>query len=84
MLQYVYIDAILGVNMQDNDIIKIITEKQHGMSKGHRAIASYIVDHYDTVAFITASRLTVGANTNTRDRSQPQPRISTAYGDGAH
>jgi DNA-binding MurR/RpiR family transcriptional regulator len=27
------------------------------MSKGHRAIASYIVDHYDTVAFITASRL---------------------------
>jgi DNA-binding MurR/RpiR family transcriptional regulator len=43
--------------MQDNDIIKIITEKHHGMSKGHRAIASYIVDHYDTVAFITASRL---------------------------
>jgi len=43
--------------MQDNDIIKVITEKQHEMSKGHRAIASYIADHYDTVAFITASRL---------------------------
>ena len=43
--------------MQDNDIIKVITEKQNSMSKGHRAIASYIVDHYDTVAFITASRL---------------------------
>ncbi len=43
--------------MQDHDIIKVITEKQQGMSKGHRAIASYIVDHYDTVAFITASRL---------------------------
>ena len=45
------------MNMQDHDIIKVITEKQQGMSKGHRAIASYIVDHYDTVAFITASRL---------------------------
>ena len=47
----------LGVNMQDNDIIKIIMEHQHNMSKGHRAIASYIIEHYDTVAFITASRL---------------------------
>ncbi len=43
--------------MQENDIIKTIAESQHGMSKGHKAIASYIVDHYDTVAFITASRL---------------------------
>jgi DNA-binding MurR/RpiR family transcriptional regulator len=57
MLLSVYNNAVSGVNMQDNDIIKIITDKQHGMSKGHRAIASYIVDHYDTVAFITASRL---------------------------
>ncbi len=43
--------------MQDNDIIKVIADKQSNMSKGHRAIASFIVDHYDTVAFITASRL---------------------------
>jgi DNA-binding MurR/RpiR family transcriptional regulator len=57
MLVYAYELTLLGVNMQDNDIIKIITEKQSAMSKGHRAIASYIADHYDTVAFITASRL---------------------------
>ncbi len=43
--------------MQDNDVIKVIAERKNTMSKGHRAIASYIVDHYDTVAFITASRL---------------------------
>lgn len=43
--------------MQGNDIIKFIKERQSAMSKGHRAIASYIVDHYDTAAFITASRL---------------------------
>lgn len=37
------------------------------MSKGHRAIASYIIEHYDNAAFITASRLgdTVGVSEST-------------------
>jgi DNA-binding MurR/RpiR family transcriptional regulator len=43
--------------MQDGDILRIIKEQQSSMSKGHRAIASYIIDHYDNAAFITASRL---------------------------
>ncbi len=53
--------------MQGNDIIKVIKERQNTMSKGHRAIASYIIDHYDTAAFITASRLgdTVGVSEST-------------------
>jgi len=53
--------------MQESDIIKVIKEKQASMSKGHRAIASYIIDHYDTAAFITASRLgdTVGVSEST-------------------
>jgi DNA-binding MurR/RpiR family transcriptional regulator len=53
--------------MQGNDIIKVIKERQSSMSKGHRAIAAYIIDHYDTAAFITASRLgdTVGVSEST-------------------
>ena len=53
--------------MQGNDIIKVIRERQNTMSKGHRAIASYIIDHYDTAAFITASKLgdTVGVSEST-------------------
>jgi len=46
-----------GVNMQGGDILKVIRERQSTMSKGHRAIANYIIDHYDTAAFITAARL---------------------------
>ena len=46
-----------GVNMQNADILKVIKERQSTMSKGHRAIAAYIIDHYDTAAFITASKL---------------------------
>ncbi len=53
--------------MQGNDIIKAIKERQSAMSKGHRAIAAYIIDHYDTAAFITASKLgdTVGVSEST-------------------
>ncbi len=37
------------------------------MSKGHKAIATYIIEHYDTAAFITASKLgdTVGVSEST-------------------
>lgn len=53
--------------MQGTDIIKIIESRQSTMSKGHRAIASYIINHYDTAAFITASKLgdTVGVSEST-------------------
>lgn len=53
--------------MQDIDILKAIKDQQQSMSKGHRAIASYILDHYDNAAFITASRLgeTVGVSEST-------------------
>ncbi len=53
--------------MQENDIIKVIEEQQSKMSKGHRAIASYIINHYDTAAFITAAKLgdTVGVSEST-------------------
>jgi DNA-binding MurR/RpiR family transcriptional regulator len=53
--------------MQDTDILKTIKEQQNSMSKGHRAIATYIIEHYDSAAFITASRLgeTVGVSEST-------------------
>ncbi len=42
---------------KSNDIISRINEKYAKMSKGHKAIASYITDHYDQAAFMTAARL---------------------------
>lgn len=53
--------------MQETDILKAIKEQRNSMSKGHRAIASYIAEHYDTAAFITASKLgeTVGVSEST-------------------
>lgn len=53
--------------MQDADILKVIEKKRSTMSKGHKAIASYIVEHYDSAAFITASKLgdTVGVSEST-------------------
>ena len=43
--------------MQGNDILKVIKSRQSQMSKGHKAIAAYIIEHYDTAAFITAAKL---------------------------
>lgn len=40
-----------------NDIISRINEKYSAMSKGHRAIAAYIMDHYDQAVFMTAAKL---------------------------
>ena len=53
--------------MQGADILRVIKDKQSQMSKGHRAIAAYIINHYDTAAFITASKLgdTVGVSEST-------------------
>lgn len=40
-----------------NDIISRINEKYSTMSKGHKAIAAYIMDHYDQAAFMTAAKM---------------------------
>ena len=38
-----------------HDIISRINEKYAAMSKGHKAIATYIMEHYDQAAFMTAA-----------------------------
>ena len=50
-----------------HDIISRINEKYGSMSKGHKAIASYIMDHYDQAAFMTAAKLgkTLGISEST-------------------
>ncbi|MDD4297546.1 MAG: MurR/RpiR family transcriptional regulator [Ruminiclostridium sp.] len=40
-----------------DNLITLIKEKYPKLSKGHKAIASYIIDHYDKAAFLTASKL---------------------------
>lgn len=52
-------------NMQD--IISRINEKYSTMSKGHKAIAGYIKDHYDQAVFMTAAKLgeTLGISEST-------------------
>ena len=49
--------------MQDH-LTARIQENQSRFSKGQRLIANYILEHYDKVAFMTASRLgaTVGVS----------------------
>lgn len=40
-----------------NNLPAILTERLPGMSKGHKKIAEYILNHYDKAAFMTASKL---------------------------
>ncbi len=49
------------------DLITHILQEMPGFSKGQRRIASYIVEHYDEAAFMTAYRLgeTVGVSEST-------------------
>lgn len=49
------------------NLLHIIEEKQKNFSKGQRLIASYILNHYEKAAFMTASRLgqTVGVSEST-------------------
>lgn len=48
-----------GTSVMDieRDIITRINEKFPHMSKGHKAIAAFILEHYDQAAFMTAARL---------------------------
>jgi len=39
------------------DLMKRLQEAQEDISRGQRAIASYILEHYDKAAFMTANRL---------------------------
>ena len=40
-----------------DNLISLIKKKYPNLSKGHKAIASYIINHYDKAAFMTAARL---------------------------
>ena len=42
---------------QNGDIISRINEKFPHMSKGHKAIAAFILEHYDQAAFMAAASL---------------------------
>jgi len=39
------------------DMIEKIRENMHKLSKGHKLIANYILNHYDKAAFMTAAKL---------------------------
>lgn len=41
----------------NHDVISRINEKYAGLSKGHKKIAGYIVDHYDKAVFMTAAKV---------------------------
>ncbi len=43
--------------MNKADVIGVIDENMPGMSKGHKAIASYIKEHYDVAVFMTAAKI---------------------------
>ena len=54
--------------MQDmQDMIERLNHSGRRLSKGHRKIAQYIVEHYDKAVFMTASRLgeSVGVSEST-------------------
>ena len=55
------------MEQQEHDIIARMNEKFMRMSKGHKAIAAYISDHYDQAVFMTAAKLgdTVGVSEST-------------------
>lgn len=40
-----------------NNLLALLSERLPKLSKGHKKIAEYIIDHYDKAAFMTASKL---------------------------
>lgn len=52
---------------KDHDIIAKIDERYGKMSKSHKAIAEYIINHYEQAVFMTAAKLgeTVGVSEST-------------------
>ena len=57
-----------------------IKQNARSFSKGQRLIAKYIEEHYDKVAFMTASKLgaTVGVSESTVAGDDPQPHDERA------
>ncbi len=55
------------MDINEKDIISRMNERFIKMSKGHKAIAAYISDHYDEAAFMTAAKIgqTVGVSEST-------------------
>lgn len=55
------------MEQQGHDIITRMNDKYMKMSKGHKAIAAYISDHYEQAVFMTAAKLgeTVGVSEST-------------------
>ena len=53
--------------MEEKDIIGRMNERFMKMSKGHKAIATFVSDHYDEAAFMTAAKIgeTVGVSEST-------------------
>ncbi|MFT3951473.1 MAG: MurR/RpiR family transcriptional regulator [Oscillospiraceae bacterium] len=51
----------------EKDLFQVIKQKLSKMSKGHRQIAAFILEHYDKAAYMTALRLgvTVGVSEST-------------------
>lgn len=45
------------MEQQEHDIITRMNDKYMKMSKGHKAVAAYISDHYEQAVFMTAARL---------------------------
>ncbi len=43
--------------MQDNNLLTTLQNKIPDLSKGHKKIAQYILNHYDKSAFMTASKI---------------------------
>ncbi len=50
-----------------NGVLSLISEKYAKMSKSHRAVADYILEHYDQAVFMTAAKLgeTLGISEST-------------------
>ncbi len=44
-----------------NDILDLIKEKRGSMSKGHRSVADYLLDHFESAAYMTAQALGTAA-----------------------
>ncbi len=47
----------MNTDSTKTDLLKIIEDKIPSLSKGHRRIAAYIVEHYDKAAYMTAAKL---------------------------
>lgn len=50
-------DAAIPCKQIMDNLIGLMKEKYSSLSKGHKAIASYIMNHYDKAAFMTAAQL---------------------------